>query len=105
MNASRLRTILPVAILCAGGGFLGGYYSRPSPEPQTRGEKVSLSPQPVRPAPQPVRPAPPPAGASLPARLAAILGDQPLTDANANSLTYRVLEESNPVSRMAATCL
>jgi len=96
MKAPRLIPFVLVAAVAAAGGYYLRAYRSGRTEPATGAAIFAV-------APQPVQPALPPAGARLPSRLAAILGDQPLTDANAGTITYRALEESNPVSRMAAT--
>ena len=96
MQTTRFIPLVAVAVVFGGGGYFIGRHNEPS---------NAAAPTPVKTV-EPVK-APPARAVSgtLPASLARILGDEAVTSANAASLTYRALEEGDPVTRMAATTI
>ncbi len=96
MNFRRILSYLLVAAVAGTGGyFLAPRLEKPAP--------VVKQLKPVR--KEPVPPSTPPVAGLIPAGIARIIGSEPVTVKNANSLMYRALEEANPVSRMAAVGL
>ena len=96
MQSTRLIPFITVAVIFGGGGYFLGQKSEPS---------NAAAPVPVKTV-EPVKASPVPAhSGSLPASLARLRGEEPLTSANATACISRALEEGDPVTRMAATTI
>ena len=96
MQSTRIPSLIAVAVLFGGGGYFLGRQNEPSPA-ATPAPANSVAPNKV-----PVAPLVP---GALPDSLARLRGSDPLTAANAAALTFRALEEGDPVTRMAATTI
>ncbi|HWB06614.1 MAG TPA: hypothetical protein VG796_26555 [Verrucomicrobiales bacterium] len=94
MNARRLLSYVLVAAAAGTGGFFLGRPGDASTPPGNR----------LKPEPNTVELRLPAAG-MVPASIAKIVGDEPLTAANATNVMFRVLESADPVNRMAAVGL
>ncbi len=96
MQSTRFIPLIAVAVVFGGGGYFLGRQSEPSSvDVPTPAKPVELVKAPPSPAPS----------GSLPASLVRLLGDEAVTSANAAALTFRALEEGDPVTRMAATMI
>ena len=99
MHSTRFLQLITVAAVAGAIGYYAGRQSEPAAavtsmsgkSPEVK--KALLAAQPSGPA------------RTLPASLTRLRGEEPLTSANATALTFRALEESDPVTRMAATTI
>ncbi len=94
--------ILPLAAAAAVAGALGYYAGRQSEPPAAGISADGKIPEARNTSAVTAQTVP---RNTLPASLTKLRGDDPLTASNATALTFRALEESDPVTRMAATTL
>src|SRR5688572_28231525 len=94
MNAVRILSYALVAAVAGAGGY---FFGNRAEEPSSTGSKVKTESHGAE-----MRGG---TGGRLPAGLGKIVGDTLLTGANAGGTTFRALEVTDPVQRMAAVGL
>jgi hypothetical protein len=94
MNASRILSYVIVALAAGAGGYFAG---RPGDNQGSSGNRLKPENARVENAHG--------SGGFIPAAVAKIIGDTPPTADTAKSITFRALETSDPVNRMAAVAL
>ena len=99
MQSPRIIPLIVVAALAGAGGYFLGRRSEPAETGALAGGKSGQT--------QNHAPVLLPSGRNgmLSDSLAQLRGNEPLTAENATALTFRALEESDPVTRMAATAI
>jgi hypothetical protein len=98
----NLRQLIPVAVAAVVFGVGGYQFGRLGSETAPPPRAVNIHPKPAPAVSTPDRPSGD-GSVPMPESIAEILGDAPLSGANASAVAYRALEEADPVNRMAAT--
>ncbi len=96
MNPRRILPPLLAAAVAGAAGYFIGARNPADPGAGTETPRAAVRPVSVSPA------LPPPGTGRLSARTSALLGSEPITAANATPVTFRILEEADPVARMSA---